>query len=414
MTTCGYANCKVRLNNDNKLSLKNEDTNQIKCEHCKQVSYHSETCKTIDWERYHQYTCQNFKRSTFAAIEFRCIKNEEECKKKFANIKQTGAYLGKGGYGYVVTIIDKSSDELKAMKVINKNFVGQNGGMSQLHSEVELQQSVSHNNIIKLHDIFTDNTNVYLIMDYASNKDFKILLKNKKKLCEQEAFKYWIQAVRAVQALQIGNVIHRDIKPENQLLDKDWNVKLCDFGCASKVVENYRNPYIGTTEYMAPEIQTQQKYGLPVDIWSLGVVLFELVHGFKPFNSKKESVLINSIVKCNNIPCATNLSNECKDLLTRQLSRNPNTRLTINSILTHPWVTRGGYSVDYTELYKKYDKRNSDIKIQNDKVKYNNLAIPNQDYTNPNNSENNNPKKSFWQRLNLFCGADIRQKKPKK
>ena len=105
---------------------------------------------------------------------------------------------------------------------------------------------------------------------------------------EQEAYKYWIQCLRAVEVFQMANIIHRDIKPQNILFDKNWNVKVCDFGCASKVVENYRHPAIGTPEYMAPEVLNQSRYGLPVDIWSLGIVLYEMVHGYPPFKSNNE------------------------------------------------------------------------------------------------------------------------------
>jgi len=82
--------------------------------------------------------------------------------------------------------------------------------------------------------------------------------------------------------LHKNSIIHRDLKPENLLLDKKGNIKLCDFGWSSRE-QDVRNTFCGTLDYMAPEMLEKGKYDYHVDIWSLGVLLFELVHGVAPF-----------------------------------------------------------------------------------------------------------------------------------
>ena len=100
---------------------------------------------------------------------------------------------------------------------------------------------------------------------------------------EKTAFKYFIHTASAVLFLHENNLVHRDLKPENLLVDENNNVKLCDFGWCVELSMGNRITFCGTYEYMAPEIIKEKPYNQGIDVWSLGILLYELVHCFSPF-----------------------------------------------------------------------------------------------------------------------------------
>jgi len=104
---------------------------------------------------------------------------------------------------------------------------------------------------------------------------------------ERNAFKYFIQTVSAINFLHSNELVHRDIKPENLLLDEFNNIKLCDFGWCVRIEDDeQRKTFCGTYEYMAPEVINEEYYNKSIDIWSLGILLYELLHGYSPFRVK--------------------------------------------------------------------------------------------------------------------------------
>ena len=118
-------------------------------------------------------------------------------------------------------------------------------------------------------------------------------------LNEKEAQKYFFQISKSIYFLHKNDVIHRDIKPENILLDENNNIKLCDFGWSVILKERLtRNTFCGTLEYMAPEIINNENYEKSIDIWSLGVLLYEILNYFKKFlKKKKKDVVEGEIIK---------------------------------------------------------------------------------------------------------------------
>ena len=109
-------------------------------------------------------------------------------------------------------------------------------------------------------------------------------MKQSKSFDEKTACYYFTQTCSAVNFLHSNNLVHRDLKPENLLLDSNNNLKLCDFGWCTEISFGNRDTICGTCEYMAPEIINEQPYNCSIDIWSLGVLLYELLHGYSPFN----------------------------------------------------------------------------------------------------------------------------------
>lgn len=111
-----------------------------------------------------------------------------------------------------------------------------------------------------------------------------------RRMSEIEAYKYFIQTVAAVEYLHSNDIMHRDIKvglmpiqPENILMDSLGDVKLCDFGWATHNIDKKRKTICGTYDYMAPQLIFEELYDCSVDIWALGILLYELLHGVTPF-----------------------------------------------------------------------------------------------------------------------------------
>jgi tRNA A-37 threonylcarbamoyl transferase component Bud32 len=190
--------------------------------------------------------------------------------------------LGKGAFGEVCLVKHKYDGLFYAMKIIEKkNLKNKTDSIKQ---EIKNHLQLDHPNIIKLLNYSETQDYVYLAMEYAENGSLFQEVRKIGKLNEHTAKKYFSQTLEAVCYLHERGFTHRDIKPENLLLDKHKNVKLCDFGGTVLLKENQeRKTFFGTYEYMAPEIIEGSSYNSSVDIWALGILLYELLHGYSPF-----------------------------------------------------------------------------------------------------------------------------------
>ena len=269
--------------------------------------------------------------------------------------------IGKGAFSNVYLYKDIISEEKYSVKIMEKDFILKNlGTLEIIYNEIDIQSRINHPNIIKLYNIYESSNIIYMIMEYLNNGNLYSLIRRKKGLNEIESYKYFSQIVNAIHFLHKNNIIHRDIKPENIILDNKYNCKLCDFGWSVILKDNSsRNTFCGTLEYMAPEIINNEKYDKSIDIWSLGVLLFEMIHGFNPFennnnNNKNINLLIDNI-KNKKFQFQKNISNECKDLIQKMLESNSNKRININDILNHPFMIN-----NKNYYFNKFEKENVD------------------------------------------------------
>ena len=137
--------------------------------------------------------------------------------------------------------------------------------------------------IIKLHDVLKTQNNIYLIMEYCAGGDLENYVKVHGRVEEHIAKRWLSQLVESFIYLQDHHIMHRDIKPENIAIDENNNALLCDFGLCAEVSLGNRLTFCGTYEYMAPEIMKELPYNQSIDIWSLGILLYECVQGESPF-----------------------------------------------------------------------------------------------------------------------------------
>ena len=272
--------------------------------------------------------------------------------------------LGKGSFGRIYLGKNKINNELCAIKKINKRQLYRiYGNYNIINNEISIHSRCIHQNIIRLYNISEDENYFNLILEYAPNGTLYDKIKKEKKFDEKTSHNYFIQILNAVCFLHSNNIIHRDIKPENILIDKKGNLKLCDFGWSKEIFLENRSTYCGTIEYMAPEILESKNYDFGVDIWSLGIFLYEMIIGYSPFYSKdNKNIKIN--IKEHKIKFNENFSPCCRDLIKKILNGNLEKRFKLKDICNHPFIIN---NLDYFEFgvveTENMDKENHKINI---------------------------------------------------
>lgn len=242
-----------------------------------------------------------------------------------------------------IGITENQGGHLVAIKKIIKSTLSTRG-LSMLTSEIEIIKEMithNHNNIVKCYDVIDDIDVIYIIMEYCVNGDFSSLL-NKKQM-KYDFIKYYFgQIVNALKYLNDNNIIHRDIKPKNILVTNGYKtIKLCDFGFARHSTGIKRiMTMCGSPLYMAPEIYQKIGYSQSVDVWSLGLILYEMLFGYHPLehciDPKKiaQSVINDDIT----IPFRSDVDDRPIELLKLMLKRTEKDRININEIFQNEWI----------------------------------------------------------------------------
>ena len=269
---------------------------------------------------------------------------ERECN-KYDFIHEGKSPIGKGAFGEVWKVTHENSQKVYCIKILSKRDIFEQKLINQINKEISIMYNVNHPYSVKLVNHFEDNDKLYLIMELASNGNLYNLIQNTKKdkVKNLELIKKLIiQTIEIIKYLHSLNIIYRDIKPENLLLDKDYNIKLCDYGWATYITPGkYLTVYCGTPEYVSPEMLKKYPYNEKVDIWALGVLIFELVFGYAPFASNFNEDRYNNI-KAGKINWPNDLNNneynDIKDLIEKILKINPKERISLDEIENHSWL----------------------------------------------------------------------------
>ena len=280
--------------------------------------------------------------------------------------------LGDGSFSKVQLYMHKKNKikyAVKKMNLLKVEKLSQNKKL--LHNEINIQGRINHPNIIRLYNFYKYNNNCYLILEFASQGTLFDMIRKKIGFTERIAFYYFIQTLNAIYFLHLHSIIHRDLKPENLLINENNILKLCDFGWTVKLNSSKRRTFCGTVEYMAPEIIKKQKYDETIDIWSLGVLLYELVHSYSPFFSGDSDIkkIGNNIVQ-NELSFKEGLSEEYKDLVKKILIKDSSKRIKIEEIYQHPFMTKHINTI-YREINSNINTLNINIEKDSDKKNVN-------------------------------------------
>ena len=203
-----------------------------------------------------------------------------------------------------------------------------------LQREIQIHEKLNHPNIIKLFGSFQRENKLYLVLELVESGNLFEMAK-KQTLTEMEVITIFGQVVSAVAYLHEKKIIHRDIKPENILVGKSGVFKLCDFGfCAPYGDNNQRQTLCGTKEYLAPEVIGSQEQTDKVDIWCLGVLLYELVHKKPPYSADNIMQLAN-LIKTKSIGYRSTINEDLKTIIQLCLRLEPHNRPSANFIMSN-------------------------------------------------------------------------------
>ena len=245
--------------------------------------------------------------------------------------------IGKGGFGEVWKVVHKKTNKTYVIKVIDKKSIKNQNLVSQMNREIEIMYQVHHPHLMQLINHFEDDDKFFMIMPFAARGQLYTLLRRQVRFDQRTAAQYMRETIAAVKYLHEHKIIHRDIKPENLLLDSNYRVMLSDFGWSNfKEDEDTRKTYCGTPEYLAPEMVKKLPHDYNIDIWSLGVLLFEFLAGYAPFTGTNQNELFNNIKRLK-INWPVDFPPLAKNLVTRILKLNPKERPSLDEISAHSW-----------------------------------------------------------------------------
>lgn len=245
--------------------------------------------------------------------------------------------IGKGAFSTIYKGKHRASNKVYAIKEIS--FDNLEKIRDSIKREFTLMKKLNHKNIIKLHEVFFDNDekNIYLVIDYYAKGDLAKFL-NGKPLKEKYAKKYMRQLIEGLKYLYDRQILHRDLKLQNILVTDDNNIVITDFGFARYTDnENMLNTLCGSPMYMAPEIMLKKKYNNKSDLWSVGIIFYELLFGTTPFRARNMIDLMSSLKKKEVVLPENNLSKNCINLISGLLNKNPDRRINWTDLFSHPW-----------------------------------------------------------------------------
>ena len=196
--------------------------------------------------------------------------------------------LGEGGMGAVYQVRDHELDRLAALKVIRPELAGHPDILRRFKQELILARQVTHKNVIRIFDLGTAGGYKFITMDYIDGRDLKSILIERCKLAPEEAVPIVQQICRGLEAAHTEGVVHRDLKPQNIMVDGSGRVWVMDFGLARSIEKagmTRSGALMGTPDYMSPEQAHAEKVDARSDLFSLGIIFYEMLTGHLPFQA---------------------------------------------------------------------------------------------------------------------------------
>ena len=252
--------------------------------------------------------------------------------------------LGVGSFGRVLLAQHKVTQAQYAIKAIDKRIPDNIEEKLYFRREIEIMQKINHPNVVKLYGHFEDNTYCYFVMEYIPKGNlFSLVPKNGIPVIPIQTTVSLIKdVISALYYLHHMNppIIHRDIKPENILINEEMRAKLSDFGWSNYLRGNYKRTTIcGTPVYLAPEIINEFGHDEKIDIWCVGVLLFELLTGEPPWEGDDVTTVKNNIAQMR-IKWPRKMDPDARDIISKILKYIPEERPSWREILSHKFFTK--------------------------------------------------------------------------
>ena len=280
------------------------------------------------------------------------------------------SFLGKGAFGTVIQCRNLSNHQDVALKVIKKYKLNEKQLHSSIH-ESELLSRLDHPNIVKFIALRHTDSFLILEMELLTGKTLGDLIATKPNLTEDESAAIMRQIFLGVSYLHKVQVLHRDLKPDNIMFvdESHTHLKITDFGLSTKYsLEETLDQRSGTRAYMAPEQFLLKQYNDPIDIWSCGIILYQVITCMHPFSKQiHEGLDYTEILQNINWTFPDSFPALAKDLFLRCTMKNPLERYTASLALHHPWITRTKGKIPMTHM--------EEYRIYHDKLKLKKMII---------------------------------------
>ena len=242
--------------------------------------------------------------------------------------------IGEGGMANVYLAHDLILDRDVAVKILRGDLADDEKFVRRFQREAISASSLSHPNIVEMYDVGEDNGKYYIVMEYVDGKTLKSLIKKRGGLTLPEVIDIMTQLTSAIACAHDSNIIHRDIKPQNVLIKEDGIVKITDFGIAMALNSNeltQTNSVMGSVHYLPPEQANGKGATVKSDIYSLGIVMFELLTGKVPFKGENAVEIAIKQMK-NQIPSVCNINSlipqSVENIILKACAKNPKNRYT--------------------------------------------------------------------------------------
>jgi len=263
-----------------------------------------------------------------------------------------GKTLGTGAFGRVRFVTLKSSGKFYALKTLKKAAIIKMKQVDHIVSEKAILQTLQHPFIVNMYASFHDARYLYMCLEYIVGGEFFTHLRKAGRFENDASMLYAAQIAAIFEYCHSKNIVYRDLKPENILINADGYVKLTDFGFA-KVIEHRTYTLCGTPEYIAPEVLLNKGHGKPVDWWTLGILIYEMIVGYPPFVDEDPMGIYQKILSGKIVfpkLFDKNAKGLVKKLLTADLGkRYGNLKNGVEDIKTHKWFK----DLDWDDLQKK-------------------------------------------------------------
>ena len=256
---------------------------------------------------------------------------------KYIGKKLDGRYeitelIGVGGMADVYKATDLAENKVIAVKILKREYAGSEEFLRRFRNESKMIASLSHPNVVKVHDVEFSDKLQFIVMEYIDGITLKEYIENEGVLTWKDSVHFIIQVLRALQHAHDKGVVHRDIKPQNIMLFTDGTIKVMDFGIAKSALEQActaTDQTIGTVHYISPEQARGDKTDEKSDIYSVGVMFYEMLTGQKPFDSDKPVTV--AVMQMKNTPkrpraVNPNIPAGLEEIILRAMEKDPENR----------------------------------------------------------------------------------------